>query len=289
MMSIKIKILLITLVIILLMVAIYLYAMIIGTSGFYVKEYLVKSDKLPEEYDGFKIAHLSDIHYGNRSTKKSDIEKIVKDVNKLKPDIIVITGDLVDDEITNKQYEELVDALRKLEATTGKYIIDGNHDYGYKKWSQLVEDAYFTNLNDSYLTIFKDSSNSIFLAGVSNNTYSKKKITEKTETLYNYLNSEEYKSSFSILLLHEPDYIEKIDYSKFDLVLAGHSHNGQVRLPFIGPLILPNGCKKYYDEYYKLKNTDLYISSGIGTSTLPIRLFNRPSYNFYRLVKKTTK
>ena len=125
MMSIKIKILLITLVIVLLMVAIYLYAMIIGTSGFYVKEYLVKNDRLPEEYDGFKIAHLSDIHYGNRSTKKSDIEKIVKDVNKLKPDMIVITGDLVDDKITNKQYEELVDALRKLEATSGKYIIDG--------------------------------------------------------------------------------------------------------------------------------------------------------------------
>ena len=86
--------------------------------------------------------------------------------------------------------------------------------------------------------------------------------------------------------MHEPDYIDDIDYSKFDLVLAGHSHNGQVRIPFIGATILPDGAKKYYKEYYKLEDTKLYISSGIGTTILPIRLFNKPSYNFYRIIKK---
>ena len=68
--------------------------------------------------------------------------------------------------------------------------------------------------------------------------------------------------------------------------MAGHSHNGQVRLPFIGAIVKNQGAKKYYNEYYKIKNTDLYISGGIGTSTLPFRLFNRPNINFYRLRSK---
>ena len=86
--------------------------------------------------------------------------------------------------------------------------------------------------------------------------------------------------------MHEPDFIDEIDYRKFDLVLAGHSHNGQVRLPFIGALVKPNYAKKYYDEYYKIKNTDLYISSGIGVSEVNFRLFNRPSFNLYRLTNR---
>jgi predicted MPP superfamily phosphohydrolase len=92
--------------------------------------------------------------------------------------------------------------------------------------------------------------------------------------------------SYSILIMHEPDYINEIEYENFDLILAGHSHNGQVRLPFIGAIVLPPHAEEYYDEYYKINNTDLYISSGIGTSNLKFRLFNRPSFNLYRIVTK---
>ena len=71
----------------------------------------------------------------------------------------------------------------------------------------------------------------------------------------------------------------------FNLILAGHSHAGQVRLPFIGALILPEGAQKYYDSHYKLDNSDLYISNGLGVSNFNFRLFNTPSYNVYRLIK----
>ena len=252
---------------------------------FYVKEYPLYSTTIDNSYNGLKIAHLSDIHYGLGMTK-NDLEKIVKDVNSLKPDIIVFTGDLVNNSITNKQYKELVTVMNKLEAKLGKYAIDGNHDYIYKNFNKLIEDCGFTNLNDTYDIIYNESYESIFIAGVSNNTYTTKKIEDKTETIFDFMNSEEYKSKYSILLMHEPDFIEDIDYKLFNIVLAGHSHAGQVRLPFIGVLYTPKYARKYYEPYYKLDNTELYISNGLGTSEIPIRLFNRPSYNFYRLYKK---
>ena len=92
--------------------------------------------------------------------------------------------------------------------------------------------------------------------------------------------------NYKILLTHYPDSVTSVLKYNFDLIASGHSLNGQVRLPFIVGIVLPNGAKKYYKEYYKLNNTDLYISSGIGTSQISFRLFNRPSINFYRLTNK---
>ena len=86
--------------------------------------------------------------------------------------------------------------------------------------------------------------------------------------------------------MHEPDKILDFDYNNYDLILAGHSHNGQITIPFIGSLYKPNGSKKYYKDYYELEGTKLYISGGIGTSTLKLRLFNKPSINLYRLTSK---
>ncbi len=285
-MRLKSKILIAILLLILLGTLVYLYAMFFGTKGFKVKEYKVESNTISNDYNGLKIAQISDIHYGNRSVTKEDLEKIVDNINSLKPDIIVLTGDLVDNNITDKQYKELVDVLGKLKANINKYAIDGNHDFPYKKWSVLIEDCGFINLNDTYDVVYNNSYDSIFIAGISNNTFTTKNIKDKSEVIMDYLNSEDYNSTYSILLMHEPDYIDDIDYSKFNIVMAGHSHNGQVRLPVIGAIYLPAGGKKYYKEHYNLGDTDLYISSGIGTSDLPIRLFNRPSANFYRIVKK---
>ena len=88
------------------------------------------------------------------------------------------------------------------------------------------------------------------------------------------------------MLVHEPDISDEIiDNIDVDLILGGHSHNGQVRLPFVGALYTPKGAKKYYDEYYKVNDTDIYVSSGIGVSNVNMRLFNRPSINFYRINK----
>ncbi len=276
---------------ILIVSGIILYARFIGTSGLYVKEYKVTNSSIPDSFYGTKIVQISDIHYG-RTIKKQELQNMVDKVNQLKPDIIVLTGDLIDKDtmLTDKMATVISDILKQLNATIGKYAITGNHDYKFDKWATIISDSGFMNLNDRYDIIYNNSTKPIFLGGLSTNTYQKEKtLEEKIKVMNDYFatRTEENQNSFpdyKILIMHEPDYVEEVNPENYDLILAGHSHDGQVKLPGIGAVILPNGAKKYHKNYYNLNGTDFYISSGIGTSRYNFRLFNRPSINLYRLV-----
>lgn len=276
---------------ILIVSGIILYARFIGTSGLYVKEYKVTNSSIPDSFYGTKIVQISDIHYG-RTIKKQELQNMVDKVNQLKPDIIVLTGDLIDKDtmLTDKMATVISDILKQLTASIGKYAITGNHDYKFDKWATIISDSGFMNLNDRYDIIYNNSTKPIFLGGLSTNTYQKEKtLEEKIKVMNDYFatRTEENQNSFpdyKILIMHEPDYVEEVNPENYDLILAGHSHDGQVKLPGIGAVILPNGAKKYHKNYYNLNGTDFYISSGIGTSRYNFRLFNRPSINLYRLV-----
>lgn len=272
---------------ILIIAAILLYSKFIATKGLVTKEYKITSSSIQDNFHGFKIVHISDVHYG-RTTDKKDLNNMVKEVNLLKPDIVVLTGDLIDRDtkLDDALKGEISEALSSINANVGKYAISGNHDSNFSEWGSIINDSGFKNLNDTYELIYNDGYTPILLAGLSSNLNNQVDITERYNKILEYSNNENIKELYKILLIHEPDYINNIDYSNFNLILAGHSHNGQVRLPFIGGIILPNGAKKYYKENYKINNTDLYISSGIGTSGISFRLFNKPSINFYRLTNK---
>lgn len=272
---------------ILIIAAILLYSRFIATKGLVTKEYKITSSSIQDNFHGFKIVHISDVHYG-RTTDKKDLNNMVKEVNLLKPDIVVLTGDLIDRDtkLDDALKGEISEALSSINANVGKYAISGNHDNNFSEWESIINDGGFKNLNDTYELIYNDGYTPILLAGLSSNLNNQIDITERYNKILEYSNNENIKELYKILLIHEPDYINNIDYSNFNLILAGHSHNGQVRLPFIGGIILPNGAKKYYKEHYKINNTDLYISSGIGTSGISFRLFNKPSINFYRLTNK---
>ncbi|MBE6160116.1 MAG: metallophosphoesterase [Lactobacillales bacterium] len=272
-------------------ICILLYSRFIATKNIQVHEYKIENKNFTNEYYGLKIVHISDIHYG-RITFENELNELVKKVNKTKPDIIVFTGDLVDQDtkMTNEKADKVASILSKLEARIGKYAINGNHDFYYEDWDLVIENSDFTNLNNKIETIYLEKDRYILLSGMSTNSYGKTTINEKLKESTEFLKSKKdnEKPIYSILLMHEPDYIDDINLKDYNLVLSGHSHNGQIRIPFIGALksTLPKGSRKYYDTYYKVKNTDLYISNGIGTSTINFRLFNRPSFNLYRLTNK---
>lgn len=264
-----------------------LYSRFIATKGLNVKEYKVINDKITYEYHGLKIVHITDLHYGTTVFEK-ELENLVNETNNLNPDIVVFTGDLFDSEETYDK-DILITYLSKIESKIGKYAISGNHDKLIEDFYEVIEKSGFVNLDNKYELIYYNSNEPIIISGISSNYEDSSNIADKTKEFDEYinnLNENDIKPIYSILLIHEPDFVDNINIDNYDLILSGHSHLGQVRLPIIGKLYTPYGSLKYYDEYYKIKNSDLYISGGIGTSWMKFRLFNKPSINLYRITNK---
>lgn len=268
-------------------ILIILYSRFIATKGLVVKEYKIINDKITYEYHGLKVVHISDIHYASTVYEK-ELDNLVNEVNSLKPDIIVFTGDLFDSEETYNK-DILITYLSKLESKLGKYAVSGNHDKPIEEYYDVIEKSGFINLDDTYELIYNNSNEPIIISGISTNYEDSSNINSKTEEFDKYisdLKEDDIKPIYSILLMHEPDFIDNISLNNYDLVLSGHSHLGQVRLPLIGKIHTPHGSKKYYDEYYNIDDTDIYISGGIGTSWLKFRFFSKPNINFYRITNK---
>ena len=274
------KIIKILFFIIFILIIILLYSRFIGTKGLKVKEYKIVNENFTDNFYGLKIVHITDLHYGN-TTNKSDLKKIVDKVNLIKPDIIVFTGDLLDKELNNEELEEFKSILNNMKSNIKKYAVNGNHD---ENFSEILKETGFTDLNNNYDSLYNSNNSVILFSGINTND----DINDAIKNINNFLSDEQNTNNiiYKIMLMHEPDKILDFDYNNYDLILAGHSHNGQITIPFIGSLYKPNGSKKYYKDYYELEGTKLYISGGIGTSTLKFRLFNKPSINLYRLTSK---
>lgn len=242
----------------------------VGNIGIVVREYPIYSENIDNNLNGLKIVQFSDIHFSNY-TKISTIKEMVKLINKTNPDIVIFTGDLIDNEyiISNEDKETLINEFNSITSTIGKYAIKGEDD------GQDFKDIF-------------DSSNFIILE----NKIEKINIGSSIISLIAV--SEDYKdleiednSNYVIGVIHKPDLADKlIDDFNPNMIIAGHSHNGQIILPLIGPLMKKEGAKKYVSSYYKINNTNLYISGGIGNSKYQFRLLNHPSINFYRLRTK---
>lgn len=263
-----------------------LYARYIGTSGLITKEYKIETKNIPTSFDGLKIVHFSDLHY-LRVTNKETLKNIVEEINLINPDIVFFTGDLIDKDfnLTNKQQTELIKHLKNINSKYGKYSIIGNHDIvkEEEELKYIYEESNFILLQNSYDIIYGNENNKIFIGGTDTYSYGKANINK----VMKYFQDND-DINYKIILTHEPDYTDIIlNNYDIDLILSGHSHNGQINIPFIKNIFLPFGSKKYYENYYKVDNTDLYVSSGIGESRINMRLFNKPSINFYRINKIT--
>lgn len=250
----------------------------ISTKGLVVKEYPIKTKELSNNYDGFKIVHFSDLHYGSTVGLK-ELKDTVKKINKLNPDIIVFTGDLIENNVklSKKELNNIIKELNKLKPKIETLAVIGNHDYDHDYWNKIVPNLDWTVLDNTYKYVYNGSNEKIVFVGFDDLTEGKPDY----DNAFSFLN-EQTEKLYTIVLAHESDQVDEISDYEFNLVLSGHSHLGQVRLPLIGALYTPIGSKKYFDEHYKIGNADLYINGGIGTSFVKLRFFNKPSINLYR-------
>lgn len=262
-----------------------LYSRYIGTTSLITKEYKIETTSIGESFDGLKIVHFSDLHY-LRLTNKDTLNTIIDEINLINPDIVIFTGDLIDKdfELSEDEKNVLIELLDTINSKYGKYAIIGNHDMDKDELlKEIYSSSNFILMQNSYDIIYGNNNDKLFIGGVDTYSYNKADIDK---TMEYFKDNEDI--SYKIILTHEPDYTDTI-LNKYDvnLILSGHSHNGQINIPYIKNIFLPYGSKKYYKNYYKINNTDLYISSGIGVSRINFRLFNKPSINFYRINKIT--
>jgi len=230
--------------------------------------------RLPERFDGFTIAQLSDFHYEDHFSVVP-IRKAVELVNGLHPDLIVLTGDFVTVPMIEfsgrnrsqsaKSAAPCAEILQKLQAPLGKFAVLGNHDASsdsFRVASALREHGIPVLLNRS--VPLERGTDRIWLAGIDD-------VLEGSPTLSAAL--EKVPSHEPVVLLaHEPDFADEAALSPVDLQLSGHSHGGQIWIPGIGAPWLPPLGRKYPRGLYKLGNLTLYTNIGIGTIRAPIRI-----------------
>ncbi len=233
-----------------------------------ITTYTYESEKLGEDLDGYRIVQISDLH--NAAFGKEN-KKLLETIRSCSPDIIVITGDLVDSNHTN--VERAVAFVKEAVKIASVYYVTGNHEYWLdpsenEQMMQGILAAGAYDLDDEAVRIEKGDS-SFLLVGLDDQHLS-------DETLKNLL--QEQKNELSIVLAHEPQYLQNYANAKADLVLTGHAHGGQIRLPFVGGIVAPDQgfLPEYTSGKYNRADTEMIVSRGLGNSIIPVRLFNYP-------------
>ena len=259
---------------ILIIVLFFLYARYIGVNGLEVKEYTISNEDLANNYGELTIAHFSDLLYGS-TVNIEMVKDMVNKINDYKPDIVVFTGDLISDGYTLSDDEKnsLKESLKEIYHNQNMFAIKGDNDISSEElFNEIMSDAGFTILNNSNELIFNKKNTAVLIAGINDFNEISTSLSNDTEYIY------------SIILINKSDYVDKLYNSNINLVIAGHSLGGILKIPFIGGILKQENAEKYLDGYYKINdNTELYVSSGIGTNKYHIRAFNPPSINIYRL------
>lgn len=271
----------ILIIILLLIVLFYLYIRFGEPNRLIVKEYAIVDNNLPYSFHGMKIVHFSDILYGTTMNEKN-LEKVVEQINTLKPDVVLFTGDLFNSSIklNEESKNRLKEILKNIEATYKKYAVVGDNDYIDKNsFNDIMESAGFFILNNKNDFLYYGGNDPLLFIGT--NSLLEKEYDLKTA----YTSTEDITSVYKIWLSHEPiilDELEKEDITP-NLIFTGHTLNGLIKTPFGGTLLKQQGVNHYLDNIYKEENTNMYISSGLGTYKYNVRFLNPPSINLYRL------
>lgn len=241
-----------------------------------VTQYTVESENLPHAFDDYTIVQISDLHNASFGKGQKDLlEKIVAE----KPNIIAITGDLIDSDHTDvKKAMELVKGAVKVAPV---YYVSGNHEAWSKKYPTLWKEMLKSGVN--ILTQGgvpqRRAGETIMIYGLDDPCMGGAKEFEGDEEAKLASGMARYeKEYYTILLSHRPEYFKNYVARNMDLVLAGHAHGGQVRIPFIGGVYAPGQgfFPKYTAGTFTDKNTTMVVSRGLGNSAFPVRVNDSP-------------
>ncbi len=230
----------------------------------------VRAANVPAAADGLRIVQFTDTHFGF-DYDVGRFERAVEKINELDPHIVVFTGDLFEEYAKYPADEDgIIAALSAIHAPQGKYAVLGNHDYG-----RGAQDESIRVLEAGGFTVLRNESVELPLLGIT--------VTGIDDCFFG--SGQEFdlaslpSDTYNLVLCHEPDVFASSESSALDLMLSGHTHGGQVRLPFLGELILPAQGRLYPMGHYDSGNareSQLFVSRGLGTSMMPIRFCCMP-------------
>ena len=234
-----------------------------------------------------KIVQFSDVHI-NKWTTNDFLINLITNINNENPDIVIFTGDLFDnyynDEKQILEKEILIkEQLSQINTKYGKFAIIGNHDCNNKinleYYQNILKETGFVLLTGENIENYSYTIEELNLNLFGTNT-SNKEEWNKT------LNKENNEEKVNLLLLHAPDYINNMNIQNIDYAFAGHTHGGQVNIPYLKKYILPKGGETYVKGEYTINNnTKLYVNSRIGTTRIPIRFLMIPKISIYNIIK----
>lgn len=236
----------------------------------------ISDEKIGEAFDGFTIVQISDLH--NATFGEGNV-KLLSMIKNNEPDIIVVTGDVVDSRRTNIEIAK--DFFEKAVEIAPVYYVTGNHEArigdNYDELYDFIKESDVTLLENEKAVISKGE-DEICICGITDPTFAPDNVIEEEFIASRYIDGLFEKGSFNILLAHKPEFFDIYAEKNFDLVFSGHAHGGQFRFPFVGGVFAPGQglFPKYDSGLYEKDNTSMIVSRGIGNSIIPLRLFNRP-------------
>ena len=259
----------------------YAYARYIEPRQVSIVKHSITHPLIPAGFNGTKIVQFSDIHLGH-NYELSHLNKNINLINELQPDIVLFTGDLIDNPLIYPEAEKIIPLLSKITAPLGKFSIYGNHDhggYGSDQYKMIMVKSGFRVLANDYHTVKSIDNSEISIAGIDDLLLGR---PDYEKTLQN-----NPATVYTILMIHEPDTAETSAQYNVHLQLSGHSHGGQIQLPFLGPLITPPLATKYYEGFYEIgeEKLKLYVNRGLGTTRLPFRFLSKPEITEFTLKK----
>lgn len=260
-------------VIILLLLGFYLN---FENTSLQVAHYDILDNKIPEDFNNYRIIQVSDFH---NTTSKKLTNDLVENIKKQKPNIIVLTGDLIDSRKTEVTFA--INFIKEIKDIAPIYYVTGNHEARVSKYSELKEQMNNLGIDilENKAIAIRQNDSTLNLIGINDPSFANENKVSDNEIIRTEINNLEYdKDIYTILLSHRPEAFDTYVSENINLIFTGHAHGGQIRIPFVGGVVAPNQglFPKYTSGKYEEKNTTMIVSRGIGNSIFPFRINNRP-------------